>query len=326
MTATAETSGRLLRLLSLLQTTREWRGPELAERLGVSARTVRNDVERLRTLGYPVRATRGSAGGYRLEAGSAMPPLLLDDEEAVAIAVTLSTSLSSVAGMEESALQALGKLRQVLPVRLRSRVETMLAHTERATYATRQSAQQVDSGVLTLLAAAAGDREVLRFAYADHSGTASERRVEPYRLVNLGRRWYLVAFDVERDDWRTFRVDRIADARSVRHRFRARALPAEDVGAWVAERTRQVQRKVVGTVLVHAPAERVEQQFGPWFEGSLEVLDAATCRVSLGGRSGADLAFWLGAIGADFEVLSGEELGAGVEALGARYAAAVSGR
>ena len=241
----AETSGRLLTLLSLLQTPREWPGPELAQRLGVSQRTVRNDVERLRRLGYPVLATRGSVGGYRLSAGAAMPPLLLDDDEAVAIAVALGTaSGGAVDGMEETALRALTKLLQVLPTRLGGRVDALQAHTVRV--AGRRRGADVAGKLLAEIAAASRDREVLRFAYSDHSGSATERRVEPYKLVNWGQRWYLVAYDLGRDDWRTFRVDRMSETRGVGHRFRARELPAEDIAAYVASKTRQVQMKVSG--------------------------------------------------------------------------------
>src|SRR6478735_3211427 len=230
-----ETSGRLLKLLSLLQTPREWPGPELAERLGVSQRTVRNDIDRLRQLGYPVLASRGSVGGYRLSAGAAMPPLLHDDE-AVAIAVALSTaSGGAVDGLEETALQALTKLLQVLPTRLSGRVDALQAHTVRV--AGRRRGANVAGKLLALVAAAARDHEVVRFAYSDHSGSATERRVEPYRLVNWGMRWYLVAFDLERDDWRTFRCDRMSQTRSVGHRFRLRELPAEDIAAHVASKT-----------------------------------------------------------------------------------------
>ncbi|MEO7285838.1 MAG: WYL domain-containing protein, partial [Jatrophihabitantaceae bacterium] len=209
----SETSGRLLNLLSLLQTPREWPGPELARRLQVSTRTVRNDVERLRQLGYPVLASRGAVGGYRLSAGAAMPPLLLDDDEAVAIAVSLGTVTGgAIDGLEETALRALMKLQQVLPARLGRQVDALQSHTARLSRQPR--GQQVDSNLLALIAATARDRELMRFDYCDHAGSATERRVEPYRLVNLGRRWYLVAYDVERDDWRTFRVDRIQQARS----------------------------------------------------------------------------------------------------------------
>jgi predicted DNA-binding transcriptional regulator YafY len=222
------TSGRLFSLLSLLQTPREWPGPELASRLHVTTRTVRNDVERLRALGYPVEATRGPIGGYRLVAGTAMPPLLLEDEEAVAVAVSLRTaSGGAVSGMEESALRALTKLQQVLPKRLGQRVDALQSHTARVAPYSRGPA--VDGDLLTLIANAARDRELIRFDYSDRSGAGSERKVEPYRLVNWGRRWYLVAFDPQRDDWRTFRVDRLKETRSTGHRFRLRDLPAEDV-------------------------------------------------------------------------------------------------
>jgi predicted DNA-binding transcriptional regulator YafY len=319
----AETSGRLLKLLSLLQSTRDWPGPELAERLGVSTRTVRNDVERLRQLGYPVQATRGAIGGYRLAAGTAMPPLLLDDDEAVAIAVSLRTATGgAVAGLEETSLRALTKLLQVLPRRLGRRVDALQSHTVRV--AGKRRGPQVDGRLLALLAAAARDREIVRFAYADHSGAATERRVEPYRLVNWGQRWYLVAWDVQRDDWRTFRVDRMSATRSVGHRFTARPLPAEDVAAYVAEKTRQVRTKVTAQVLVHTPATVVEARMGGWTQGSIEVLADDRCLVRLGGRSVDDIAFWLGFLDVDFEVVDSPELSAAVERIAQRYARATA--
>ncbi|WP_027862071.1 YafY family protein [Marmoricola sp. URHB0036] len=317
----SETSGRLLRLLSLLQTPREWPGPELARRLEVTERTVRNDVERLRQLGYPVLASRGSVGGYRLSAGAAMPPLLLDDDEAVAVAVALSTaSGGSVDGMEETALRALTKLLQVLPKRLSGRVDALQAHTVRV--AGRRRTPDVEGKLLAQLAATARDREVVRFAYSDYSGSATERRVEPYRLVNWGMRWYLVAFDLERDDWRTFRCDRMSQTRSVGHRFRLRELPAEDVAAYVASKTRQVQMKVTGRVVVHAPASFVEERMGPWTQGSIESLGEDRCRVQIGARTPADIAFWLGALDADFEVEDSPDLAAAVRRISERYARA----
>src|SRR3954447_23442993 len=314
----SETSGRLLRLLSLLQTPREWPGPELARRLEVTERTVRNDVERLRQLGYPVLASRGSVGGYRLSAGAAMPPLLLDDDEAVAIAVALGTaSGGAVEGMEETALRALTKLLQVLPKRLRGPVDPLQAHTVRV--AGRRRGTDVDGKILALLAGAARDREVTRFAYSDHAGAATERRVEPYRLVNWGRRWYLVAYDVAREDWRTFRVDRMAETRSVGHRFAPRELPAEDIAGYVASKTRQVQMKVSGKVVVHAPAALVEQRMGSWAQGSIEALGDGRCRVQIGARSPADIAFWLGALDTDFEVEDSPDLADAVRVVAERY-------
>lgn len=318
----ADTSGRLLRLLSLLQTPREWPGPELARRLGVTPRTVRNDVDRLRRLGYPVRATRGAVGGYRLSSGTAMPPLLLDDDEAVAIAVALGTaSGGAIDGLEETALRALTKLLQVLPKRLAGRVDALQAHTVRVTGTRRGPI--VDGRLLAQLAAAARDREVTEFGYSDHSDSVTERRVEPYRLVNWGRRWYLVAFDVERADWRTFRVDRMSETRSVGHRFTLRDLPAQDIAAYVAGKTRQVQMKVSGQVIVHASASHVEARMGAWTEGSIEPLDPERCLVRLGGRSANQIAFWLGVLEADFEVVDSPDLTDAVRRVSERYARAV---
>ena len=226
-----ETSARLLRLLSLLQTPREWTGAELGERLGVSPRTVRNDVDKLRELGYPVLATRGAAGGYRLGAGAAMPPLLLDDEEAVAVAVGLRTvATGPIAGIEEASLRALAKLEQVLPSRLRTRVGGLRSIITPVPFAS--AGPVVDPDVLTAVAAACRARERLRFSYLSHDGSASERDAEPYQLVNWGRRWYLVAFDVGRGDWRTFRVDRITPRTPGGGRFTPRPLPASDLAAW----------------------------------------------------------------------------------------------
>ena len=202
-----ETSSRLLNMLSLLQSRRDWSGAELAGRLAVSRRTVRRDVERLRELGYPIESLAGPAGGYRLEAGTAMPPLLLDDDETIAIAVGLRTAArASVAGIEEASLQALVKLEQVLPPRLRPRLRAL----QSATMTVPVGGPTVDPQCLTTVGAACRDSERLRFAYQDREGAESRRDVEPHSLVNHGHRWYLVAWDRDREDWRTFRVDRIA--------------------------------------------------------------------------------------------------------------------
>src|SRR5437868_10156968 len=201
-----ETSARLLRLLGLLQTRRDWTSAELATRLDVTTRTIRNDMARLRALGYPIEARPGVAGGYRLGAGGALPPLLLSDEEAVAVAIGLRTAAGgSVAGIEEASVRALAKLQQVLPARLRRRVSAFQSYALQVPLA----GPQVDPDVLTVIAAACRDHERLRFDYTAHSGTVSRRSVEPYRLVNDRRRWYLVAWDTDRHDWRTFRADRI---------------------------------------------------------------------------------------------------------------------
>lgn len=203
-----ETSARLLRLLSLLQAHREWSGPDLADRLGVTPRTIRRDVDRLRELGYPVNASPGTGGGYQLGAGAELPPLLLDDDEAVAVAVGLRTAAGQgIEGIGETSVSALAKLEQVLPNRLRRRVGALNAFTVPMLRDPQPSA--VDPGVLTELANACRDRERLRFDYRDHGGSPTRRTVEPHRLVCTERRWYLVAWDVDRDDWRTFRADRI---------------------------------------------------------------------------------------------------------------------
>ncbi|MGW1776650.1 helix-turn-helix transcriptional regulator [Streptomyces sp. NPDC002104] len=220
-----DTPARLLSLLSLLQTPREWPGSELAERLRVSARTIRRDIDRLRELGYPVEATLGAEGGYRLVAGAAMPPLVLDDEEAVAIAVGLRAGAGhAIEGVEEASVRALAKLEQVLPGRLRRRVGALQSATVAVT---RGDGASVDPRTLTAIASAVAGPERLRFAYLARDGAASRRLVEPYRLVSTGSRWYLVAYDMERADWRTFRVDRVSEPGATGVRFAPRELPMD---------------------------------------------------------------------------------------------------
>ncbi|MGH3416987.1 MAG: helix-turn-helix transcriptional regulator, partial [Actinocrinis sp.] len=296
-----ETSARLLRLLSLLQTPREWTGTELGERLGVTTRTVRNDVGRLRELGYPVHGTRGAVGGYRLGAGAALPPLLLDDEEAVAVAVGLRTAtVGSVAGIEESALRALAKLEQVMPSRLRRRINTLQSFTIPVPPAPDRRGSQVSADVLTAITAACRDHERLRFDYQAHDGTASRREVEPYRLVNWGRRWYLVAWDVQRDAWRTYRVDRIDPRTPTGPRFTPRELPAADLAAYVAHGVSRASWAYQARITVHAPADVIAQRL-PANLGPVEVVDENTCSVLLGSNEVEMLAVWLGALGRDFE-------------------------
>ncbi|CAM5685369.1 Bifunctional ligase/repressor BirA [Streptomyces glaucescens] len=225
---TTDTPARLLQLLSLLQTPREWPGGELADRLNVSRRTVRRDIDRLRELGYPVQATKGSDGGYRLVAGKAMPPLVLDDEEAVAIAVGLRAGAGhAVEGVEEASVRALAKLEQVLPSRLRHRVATLQAAT---TPLTSGDGPTIAPETLTVMASTMAGHERLRFSYRAKDGTESRRLTEPYRLVSTGRRWYLVAYDLDRADWRTFRVDRISDPFATGARFAPRELPDGERG------------------------------------------------------------------------------------------------
>jgi predicted DNA-binding transcriptional regulator YafY len=314
-----ETSARLLKLLSLLQNPREWPGPELAERLGVSTRTIRNDIDRLRNLGYPVDASRGAVGGYRLGAGAALPPLLLDDEEAVAIAVSLRTAAGgAVAGIEETALRALTKLQQVLPARLGRQVDAVQSYTVRIG---SDVGPTVDASILAVLAAACRDRERVRFHYVDHGKTSTRRVTEPHRLVNWGRRWYLLAWDVDRDDWRSFRVDRIERPVGVGLRFTEREPPDGDAAAYVRLGARTAWT-FMAELKVSAPAAVIAARLGPAAE-SVEVLDDDSCLLSLGSASAAQMATWLGFLGADFEVVDNPELAAEVKALADRYARAV---
>ncbi|MFC5751384.1 helix-turn-helix transcriptional regulator [Actinomadura rugatobispora] len=314
------TSARLLSLLSLLQTPREWAGGELAERLGVSPRTVRRDIDRLRDLGYPVQATMGPVGGYRLVAGTAMPPLLLDDEEAVAIAVGLRTAAgNAVEGIGEASLRAMAKLEQVLPSRLRRRVAALNAVT--VPLPEWGDGPRVDPQTLAVLAATAAGRERLRFAYESVDGAASRRLVEPHRLVPAGRRWYLVAFDNDRDDWRIFRVDRVAEPRPVGQRFEPREPPGRDAAAFVLDRIYSLAPTYRAVATLHLPAERVRGRLGDSPE-EIEPIDAHRCRLN----GHADTLEWLASrlimLGCEFEVHEPPELIEYLRELGARAARA----
>ncbi|MDL5205997.1 YafY family protein [Streptomyces sp. ALI-76-A] len=312
-----DTSARLLRLLSLLQTPRAWPGSELAERLGVSGRTVRNDIDRLRELGYPVDATRGAAGGYRLGAGAAMPPLLLDDEEAVAVTIALRTAAQgAVPGTEETSLRALAKLEQVLPSRLRRRVRALQAFTM-AVPADRP-APTVSADTLTTLVSACRDRERVRFDYLDHAGSPTRRVVEPYRAVNWGQRWYLVAWDVEREDWRTFRIDRIQPRTPTGPRFTPREPPGGDLTAYVSLRVSSAAWRHHARVTVHAPAPAVIERINPAV-GTVEALDADTCVLTTGADTLQTLAAYLGMLDFDFDVTEPPELVDHLRRLADRY-------
>ncbi|GAA1292277.1 DNA-binding transcriptional regulator [Planotetraspora silvatica] len=313
-----ETSARLLRLLSLLQARRDWPGAALAERLNVSERTVRRDVERLRDLGYPVHATRGTDGGYRLGAGTAMPPLLLDDDEAVAVAVGLRTCAGGgVAGIEETSVRALAKLEQVLPSRLRYRVNALQTYTEPVP--ADRPGPVVDPAVLTALAAACRDQERLRFDYRSHDGSTGVRTVEPYRLVSWGRRWYLVAWDVERQDWRTFRADRVEPRTPTGPRFPPRDPPEGGAATYVAKGVSAAAWRHRSRVVVHAPAEVVTERINPAV-GVVEALDGRTCVLHTGADSLNTIAVCLGLLDLDFEVTEPPELVDHMRRLTARYA------
>jgi predicted DNA-binding transcriptional regulator YafY len=297
-----ETSARLLRLLSLLQARPDWAGADLARRLQITPRTVRRDVARLRDLGYPVHATTGIAGGYRLGAGAALPPLLLDDDEAVAVAVSLRTAASqTVAGIAETSLRALAKLEQVLPARLRERTMAI----QQATVALPRTAPTVDPGLLTTLARASRDRHSLAFSYRAAAGERSQRRIEPYRLVHTGYRWYLVARDTGRDAWRTFRVDRIEPPVTAGARFTRRDPP--DAAGLVARAVTTAPYRYQARVLVHAPAAVAAEQVTPTV-GILEPAGPDRCLLTTGSDSLDAIAFHLAELGAEVTILEPPEL------------------
>ena len=295
----ANTSARMLRLLSLLQTYRYWPGGELAGRLEVSPRTLRRDVDRLRELGYPVAAARGVAGGYQLKAGAAVPPLLLDDEEAVAIAVGLrSAAAGAVAGLEETSVRALSKVIQLLPPRLRKRIDALQAVTTPAVFG---GGPTVDANTLTTIAQATRGEERLRFAYAPRDGEPATRHVEPHRLVPLGRRWYLVAWDLDRGDWRSFRVDRLTAPQLTGARFRPRDLPGDgDAATWLKERLTLVPQRYEVSVVIEAPAETVRAAVGQW--SVVEELGAGSCRMLMSTDSLDWPVMAVGVIGAEVHV------------------------
>jgi predicted DNA-binding transcriptional regulator YafY len=315
----SETSSRLLELLSLLQARRDWTGGELAARLEVSGRTVRRDMERLRDLGYPVESLTGPAGGYRLGAGTTMPPLLLDDDEAIAIAVGLGTAArASVTGIEETSVRALVKLEQVLPAHLRRRVSALGS----ALTAPAATGPTVDPQHLTAIAAACRDSELIRFAYRSRDGSDSRRQAEPYSLVNLGRRWYLVAWDCDRDDWRTFRVDRLSRVSVTGARFEPRKLPAKDLGEYVARRIADAPHRFEATVTLGAPADEIEARTPHWWGGTLEPLDGKSCVYRTGDDDLGWLATRISMLGVDFVVHEPPELVHHFRILAARLEAA----
>ncbi|MEV4092540.1 helix-turn-helix transcriptional regulator [Streptosporangium saharense] len=309
-----KTSARLLALLSLLQARRDWPGALLAERLRVSPRTVRRDVERLRELGYPIATFKGPDGGYRLDAGTQLPPLLFDDDQAVALAVALQLATTSGVGVEEAAVRALHTVRQVMPVRLRHRIDGL-----QVTAVERPGTPQVSGDVLMALGAAVHAREVLRFTYRPQE----TRRVEPYHLVARGGRWYLVAWDLDRDDWRIFRADRISPRTPTGPRFSPRQLPGGDVAAFVTSRFQGSDGTVGwpcrGEVILHLPAAVVSRHT---HDGVVEELGPDRCRLVLGSWSWPALAAAFGRFDADIEVVGPADLRDAFARLAHRYAAA----
>src|SRR6476659_3624201 len=322
MSDASGTSGRLLRLLSLLQARRDWPGDVLAERLEVSPRTVRRDVDRLRDLGYPVRAIKGPDGGYRLDAGAELPPLLFDDEQAVAVAVALQTASAGVSGIEEGALRALATVRQVMPARLRGRVDALRVTTVPA----EREQPKVDSEMLIAIGAAVRAREVLRFDYERPNRTNEDRavepprRVEPHHLATWSGRWYLVAWDLDRRDWRTFRVDRMTPKSPTGPRFAPRELPGGDVASYIDSSFRGGEWPCRGEFILHAPAAEI----APWVRGQavVEELGPDRCRVLTGSWSWDRLAAWVGMFDVDMEVVGPVALKEAAARLSRRYAAA----
>jgi predicted DNA-binding transcriptional regulator YafY len=308
----AESAARLLQLLSLLASRPQWTAAELAERLEVTERTLRRDIERLRALGYPVHSARGVAGGYRLGAGRALPPLLLNDGEATAVVIALRTAaIGGVTGIAESAVSALAKLEQVLPARLRHRIASL----QQATVLLPRAAAMADSQTLALLAAACYHQRRVRFAYNDHHARPSTRSVEPHRLVHSGRYWYLVAHDLDRAAWRVFRVDRIADPHDTAVRFVPHDPP--DAVGFVAAAVTTAQYPHRAKVRLHTSAEHAAQHF-PLSTGVLEATGPDQCVLTTGAYSLDDIAMHLGVLDIEFTVLEPAELRSRVEAIADR--------
>jgi predicted DNA-binding transcriptional regulator YafY len=297
---TSDPTGRALRLLSLLQTYKFWSGPELAERLEVSERTLRRDVDRLRELGYPVEATPGAAGGYRLAAGANLPPLVLDDDEAVAIAVGLRAAAgASIEGMEEISVRALAKLEQVLPNRLRRRVNAV--HTNVSSMRWGGNQTTVDADALAILAMACRDNEQVRFDYRRRDGDEAARLVEPHTLVSAGRRWYLVGWDVRRADWRTFRLDRLTEPRLGGVRFEPRPLPAPDAAAFVHQSIAAMPVPFEATLAVTGPIDDVRSLIR-YADARVDAIDDVTCRVVLRSDTRAWLATVITLLASEYDV------------------------
>ncbi|WP_415950152.1 helix-turn-helix transcriptional regulator [Streptomyces sp. KLOTTS4A1] len=323
---TTDTPARLLQLLSLLQTPREWPGSELADRLQVSRRTVRRDVDRLRDLGYPVQATMGADGGYRLIAGKALPPLVLDDEEAVAIAVGLRAGAGhAVEGIEEASVRALTKLEQVLPSRLRHRVNALQSATSSYVYGGGGDSASIAPETLTVLASATSGHERLRFSYEAGDGARTRRLTEPYRLLSSGRRWYLIAYDVDRDDWRTFRVDRVTEPFATGARFAPREVPTGDVEEFMRATVWRSAPSVEIDVTFEAPAEELARRLPPSFGAPVPSGDDA-CRVRASVRDSVEwVAIRLALTGVNFRVHGPAELADQVAHLATRLTQASGG-
>jgi predicted DNA-binding transcriptional regulator YafY len=316
----SETTSRVLQLLGLFQSRRVWTGEELADRLGVTTRSVRRDVERLRDLGYPVHASKGHGGGYQLGAGAALPPLLLDPDEAVAMAVCLRLAAGgSVAGVGESALRALSKLDQVMPARLRSQVSAV--HDSTVTLTSGQSDSPVEPDVLMSLARACRDHEHVAAGYVDLHGNTTQRRLEPYQLVTTGRRWYLLCFDRDRRDWRTLRLDRMADVRALGSTFTPRQAP--DAAAYVRRSISASPYRFTARVRYHAPQDAIAKVFSQT-SVDIEPDGSDKCIVTTGADDPERMVLYLGMPGYEFEVLSPPEVVDAVRTVADRLSRAVA--
>ncbi len=309
-----QTSARLLDLLAKLQSRRFWSGGELSAELGITERSVRRDIDRLRELGYPVHAAAGVGGGYQLGAGKELPPLPLDDEEAVAVAVGLrAAAVGPVRGLEGAALRALTKLEQVLPRRLRRRVNAF----QSVSVSMGDAGPPLDAETLTAIANACQDRLVLRFDYRSHAGEDSVRHVEPYRLVHSSFRWYLLAWDLEREAWRTFRVDRIGRRPRSGARFTGRSLPSEDIAGYVSKAVRTQVDRWHARITIHAAAEAIQPRM-QWISGRLKPQGPEQTILDVNAESLTSLAVWLGHVGWEFEIHEPDALAQHVRQLAAR--------
>lgn len=315
-----QTSARLLKLLSFLQARRFWSGADLADELGVTTRSVRRDIERLRGLGYPVHAAAGLGGGYELGAGKELPPLPLDDEEAVAVAIGLRAAAAGpVSGVEAASLRALSKLEQVLPRRLRRRVNALQAVSVRM----GDGGPTVDAETLTAIANACRDCELVRFEYLSHDGAPTVRHVEPYRLVHTSYRWYLLAWDLERADWRTFRVDRIGVKPRPGQAFSPRPLPSADVAAFVAQAISTHTQRTHARVTLFAPMAVVSKRLS-WIRGTLRPLGNERCVLDLTADSVDSIAIALVFLGFEFEVQEPPELRAALRGIAKRIGRSIA--
>jgi predicted DNA-binding transcriptional regulator YafY len=317
-----QTSARLLALLSLLQVRREWTGQELADRLEVGTRTIRRDIDKLRSLGYPIQAAPGVAGGYRLSAGAELPPLLLDDAEAVAVAVGLRTAAAvSIAGIEETSVRALAKLEQVLPARLRRRVSAL----GDATSSFAVDGPRIDPDLLATIAGACRDCVRLHFGYVARDERSSKRNTEPCAVVHSGHRWYLVAFDLDRDDWRTFRLDRIRGSARPGARGRRRTVPGGDPAAYVKQQLRASgdgeATAARGSIRLGIPASQASRRI-PARYATVEPDGEGACIVTTRGSWSREFLVWTALLDEPMTVLGPPELAEAARSLVARLAAA----